>query len=323
LAPERSIGISFHQKERILSILNGVIGDYLEQEDNTLAIPMQFKHQGKTISLSPKAIPDSYPNPSGKILLMIHGLCMDDIQWSRKGHDHGELLAKAFHLSPVYLKYNSGLHISENGQQLSNLLETFVQNWPVPIEEITILAHSMGGLVTRSAYQYGTLEAKTWIKDLKKIIFLGTPHQGAPLERVGNHVDLLLGAMPYTKPFASLGKIRSAGITDLRLGMLVEKDWKNLDRFQNELKQATFLPLPKTVTCYAIAASIQAKAARVPLEQLGDGLVPVKSALGQHKNTTLDLQFKPKNISIFYQVNHFELLENLDVYKTLKQYLAV
>ncbi|MFT5646561.1 MAG: pimeloyl-ACP methyl ester carboxylesterase [Aureispira sp.] len=322
LAPERSIGISLAQKETILSILNGVIGDYLNKEQNPLALPMQFKYQGKAIPLQSKAIEETYSKPSGKILLMIHGLCMDDLQWHRNGHNHGELLAKEFNLSPIYLRYNSGLHISENGQHFSNLLEEFVQNWPVPIEEITILAHSMGGLVTRSAYNYATLEQKTWTKNLKKIIFLGTPHQGAPLERVGNHVDLLLEAMPYTRPFAKLGKMRSAGITDLRLGILVEEDWKNLDRFENEIEQATLLPLPKTVDCYAVAASMESKTTETPLQQLGDGLVPIKSALGQHKNAAQSLQFKPTNTSILYKKNHLDLISSLEVYQKIKQYLT-
>jgi len=323
LAPERSIGISFQQKETILSILNGVIGDYLNREENPFAIPMQLKYQGKGIPLQPKAIQTIYSKPNGKILLMVHGLCMDDLQWNKEGHDHGQRLAKAFHLSPIYLRYNSGLHISENGQHFNVLLENIVNNWPVPIEEITILAHSMGGLVTRSAYNYGTMEEKSWTKHLKKIIFLGTPHQGAPLERVGNHVDLLLDSMPYTRPFARLGKMRSAGITDLRFGLLVEKDWRDLDRFENNIKQATMLPLPATVDCYAIAASMEDKVSLTPLEQVGDGLVPIKSALGQHENTTQSLQFKPKNTAIFYQTNHLELLNNLEVYQKLKQYLSL
>ena len=167
------------------------------------------------------------------------------------------------------------------------------------------------------------MEQKTWAKHLKKIIFLGTPHQGAPLERVGNHIDRLLEAIPYARPFAKLGKMRSAGITDLRLGILVEKDWVHLDRFENELKQATFLPLPKTVDCYAIAASIKNKATDISIKQLGDCLVTIKSALGQHTNATQSLQFKPTNTSIFYQTNHLELLSHWNVYQKLQAYLSL
>lgn len=322
LAPERSIGISLNQKETILSILNGIIGDHLNKELNPLAVPMQFKYQGKTISLKSEAIQKVYPTASGKILLMVHGLCMDDLQWNRQGYDHGELLAKEFSLNPIYLRYNSGLHISENGQQLSALLESLVENWPVPVEEITILAHSMGGLVSRSACNYGLLEQKNWTKHLKKMIFLGTPHQGAPLERVGNHIDHILEALPYTRPFAKLGKMRSAGITDLRLGIVLEEDWKNLDRFENTLKQATFLPLPKTIDCYAVAASMNSKTTTAPLQTLGDGLVPIKSALGQDKNPAESLQFKASNSSIIYQTNHLELLNSLSVYQKIQQYLT-
>lgn len=323
LAPERSIGISIDQKETILSILNGIIGDYLNQEENPLAVTMQFKHQGKAISLDKQGILAAYPKPSGKVLLMIHGLCMDDLQWNREGHDHGNLLAKELNFNPVYLRYNSGLHISKNGQQLSVLLEELVQNWAVPIEEITILAHSMGGLVTRSAYHYGSREKRSWTKHLKKIVFLGTPHQGAPLERVGNHIDQILEAVPYTRPFAKLGKMRSAGITDLRFGLLVKEDWEHLDRFENKIKQATMLPLPKTVDCYALAASMSHKTTEYPAHQLGDGLVPIKSALGQHKEAAQGLKFKPSNIFIIYKTNHLELLDSLSVYQKIKEYITI
>jgi hypothetical protein len=44
-------------------------------------------------------------------------------------------------------------------------------------------------------------------------------------------VDLILGVSAYTAPLARLGKIRSAGITDLRYGNLVDEDWAGRDRF--------------------------------------------------------------------------------------------
>lgn len=323
LDSSRSIGISIHQKETIISILNGVVGDYLVQDKNPLAIPMQFRHQGKPILVKTEGIQANFSNTNGKILLMVHGLCMDDLQWKRKGVDHGEKLANEFGLSPIYLRYNSGLHISQNGIQLSSLLENLVNNSSVPIEEITILAHSMGGLVTRSAYYYGHLEGKVWTKHLKKIIFLGSPHQGAPLEKIGNHIDHLLEFIPYTKPFARLGKIRSAGITDLRYGQLLDKDWKNSDRFSSNPKPTTFIPLPKGVDCYAIAASVSSTKHHIALDHLGDGLVPIKSALGQGDDSAQSLNFSPLNTTIIEQTNHLELLNSSKVYEQLKMYLSM
>jgi len=158
------------EKEVIRSVLNGVGGDYLEEKENPLKITMQFRHQTKTLPLDSKSIQQVY-TANGKILLMVHGLCMNDIQWTRKEHNHGETLAKYLNKAPIYLHYNSGLHISKNGQNLNELLEDLVIHWSVPVEEIVIIAHSIGGLVTRSALYYGQKQKKHGQKILKKLFF--------------------------------------------------------------------------------------------------------------------------------------------------------
>ncbi len=148
------------EKEAIRSVLNGVVGDYLEKNENLLKITMQFKYQGKVILLNRENIEDTYPTVNGKIILMVHGSCSNDAQWSRKGHNHGMELAHDFNKTPVYLHYNSGRHVSTNGQNLNKLLEDLILNWPVPVEELIIVAHSMGGLVSRSALYYGQIQKK-------------------------------------------------------------------------------------------------------------------------------------------------------------------
>lgn len=120
----------------------------------------------------------------------------------------------------------SGLHIPTNGREFADLLEALITCWPVPVEELAIIGHSMGGLLARSAWHYGNAAGHDWSRHLNKLVFLGTPHHGAPLERGGNWVDIVLGASPYTAPFARLGRIRSAGITDLRHGYLLDEDWE-------------------------------------------------------------------------------------------------
>ena len=59
---------------------------------------------------------------------------MNDLQWSRDGHDHGTALAADLGYTPLYLHYNTGEHISTNGRRLANLLESLVQEWPQPVE---------------------------------------------------------------------------------------------------------------------------------------------------------------------------------------------
>lgn len=309
------------EKEALRAVLNGVVGDYLEKTENPLQIHMQFKYQANAITLDTENLKKIHPTPNGKILLMVHGSCMNDMQWTRKEHNHGTALAKEFDKTPMYLHYNSGLHISTNGQNLNKLLEKLVSHWPVPIEELTIIAHSMGGLVARSALHYGQQERNSWTKHLKKIIFLGTPHHGAPMEQAGNYVDVILEAVPYAKPFARLGKIRSAGVTDLRYGNLVDEDWENSDRFEMQGDQRQTISLPKQVECYAIAGVIGKATKSATRELLGDNMVGIKSALGQHKDPAKNLNFKKANTWIACESNHMDLLSNPKVYNKIRTWM--
>ena len=310
------------QSDAMRSVLNGVVGDYLEENENPLKITMQFRHFAKVISPARKSLEKAYPTINGKILLMVHGLCMNDAQWTLKDHNHGALLANELHKTPVYLHYNSGRHISTNGHNLNELLEKLVMNWPVPVEELIIVAHSMGGLVARSALYYGQQQEKLWTRHIKKIVFLGTPHHGAPLERAGNHLHTMLEAIHYTKPFARLGKIRSAGVTDLRYGNIVDDDWQNNDRFKKKADQRQHIPLPEQVECYCIAGTLGKVADSVSSRLIGDNLVTVKSATGQHKDPAKDLKFKKENILISYETSHLDLLSNPEIYLKMKEWLV-
>ncbi|MEO8803323.1 MAG: hypothetical protein ABI304_01480, partial [Rudaea sp.] len=246
-------------REAVLAALNGVMGDHLAESDNPLAITMQWRRDGRALQTTPAALRKTIPQASGRVLLAIHGLCMNDLQWRRHGHDHAAALAADAGFTPVYLHYNSGLHISTNARELAGKIETLLQAWPVPVDELVILGHSMGGLLARSACHHGELAQHEWLQLLRRIVFLGTPHHGAPLERGGNWVDSVLDASPYTTAFSRLGKLRSAGITDLRHASLVDADWDRSDRFARTQKKPVFLPLPRKVACYTIAASLAKK----------------------------------------------------------------
>ncbi|MCA0133546.1 esterase/lipase family protein [Winogradskyella alexanderae] len=309
------------EKKAIRSALNGVVGDYLEENKNPLKITMQFRYLSKPITLNHQNLGVIYPRINGKILLMVHGACMNDLQWRRKGHNHGEALAEELNKTPIYLHYNSGRHISTNGKDLSELLENLILTWPVAIEELVIVSHSMGGLVSRSAIHYGMQKHKTWTTYLKKIVFLGTPHHGAPLERTGNYLDVILESIPYAKPFARLGKVRSAGITDLRYGNLIDEDWSDKDRFQLQKDPRQPIPLPEHVDCYSIAAVIGKENKSLSHRIVGDSLVDLKSALGQHSNPSKNLAFKKNSTWIAFENNHLDLLNNPKVYCQIKAWL--
>jgi pimeloyl-ACP methyl ester carboxylesterase len=219
--------------------------------------------------------------------------------------DHGVALERDLGYTSIYLSYNYGLHISTNGHELARLIEALVRQWPVPLEELVILGHSMGGLVTRSAYHSATVAGHTWPASLSRMVFLGTPHHGATLERIGKWVETALSANPYSAPFSRVGKIRSAGFTDMRYGSLLDEDWENRDRFELNRDPRRPVPLPEGVRCYAIAAVTRSPASNPDHPLMGDGLVSLNSALGRNKNSAMTLVFPPTQQWVGDEMNHY------------------
>ena len=315
LVPDREPGARL---EAFVGVLNGVHGDYLARSRNPLAIEMQVRRHGKPVdpaALTPAGV-------TGKALLLVHGLCLTDLQWHRDGHDHGRSLAHDHGYTPLYLHYNSGLHVSENGRRLAALLEDYVGRWPVPLEEITILGHSMGGLVARSACHYGRLAGHAWLHRLRRIVFLGTPHHGAPLERGGNRLDLLMDLSPYSAPFTRLGRARSAGITDLRFGNLCDEDWLGRDRFELGPDPRQPVRLPEGVSCYLLAAVLRKRRGALGDRLVGDGLVPLDSALGRHARPELTLPVPASRQCVCYGTGHLDLLGSRAVYARLSGWIG-
>ena len=299
------------QREAVLAALNGVMGDRLHQSANPLATPMSLRYRGAALDWQALA---PVPEAGAKVLLLIHGLCMNDLQWQTQhgtqAVNHGTVLARELGYTPLYLRYNSGLHVSENGHELAAQLEQLLDHWPCAIADITVLAHSMGGLLIRSAVHAARQAGLRWPERLKVIVFLGTPHHGAPLERAGNWVDVILGSTPYTRPFARLAQLRSAGITDLRYGHVLDSNWQGHERFRRKPDSRAPLPLPEGVACYAVAATTAAKRSLLADRLLGDGLVPLHSALGQHDDDRHTLAFPKPAQWIAYRTSHMALLSS-------------
>lgn len=309
------------QRQALQSAINGVIGDHLDASGNPLAIPMQLRRNGAALHLTRRALKPDVPDATGKLLVLVHGLCMNDLQWNYAGHDHGQVLQRDLGYTALYLHYNSGRHISQNGSDLSALLQQLVRAWPVPLEEIALLCHSMGGLVARNAINQAVTRRLAWSRLPLRVIFLGTPHHGAPLERAGSWLDMLIGLSPYSAPFMRLGKLRSAGIQDLRHGNLRDADWQDLDG-DGLADGRTPMPLPNPSIAYAIAASTQESAAtHLRKSARGDGLVPVASALGQHSDPRFDLLIPQTHRWVAHGINHLDLLGSQAVYQRLHNWL--
>jgi hypothetical protein len=119
------------RREAWLAALNGVWGDHLVDNANPLAIAMSLRSGGRALDLAAPLAPH-LSELSGRIVVLAHGLGMNDLQWQRQGHDHGQMLARELGYTPLYLHYNSGRHVWHNGRDFAALLARLVAAWPVP-----------------------------------------------------------------------------------------------------------------------------------------------------------------------------------------------
>jgi len=302
------------------SILNGVIGDYLEKQGNELAIEMNFYHDNAPIVLESDVLKERFPDLTSKICILVHGLCINEQEWhysTSDSIDYGACLQKDLGYTPFYLRYNSGLHISENGKRLSDLMKKFVEVYPVKISEIIFICHSMGGLVARSACNTGTKSKKKWIKKVKQLFFLATPHMGTPFERFGNVLTYILKQIdtPYTKLTGDIINLRSSAIKDLRYGYITDEDWQGFDPDALLEDNRKEVPLLQNASHYNIAASLTKDSEHPFNKYIGDPLVTLSSAFGQSKEKFIPF-LKDKNI-VFTETGHIKIAKHVDVYKQI------
>ncbi|WP_311568040.1 lipase family alpha/beta hydrolase [Photobacterium arenosum] len=300
----------------VIATMNGVMGDSLEERKSRLAQKMAFSSGMQPLSLDPITLAGQLSLPQSRIVICVHGWCMNDSQWQRKPHDHGRNLAK-FGYTPVYLRYNTGRHISSNGEDFALLLEQLIAAWPCPVQEIVIIAHSMGGLVSRSACFYASRHQVSWINQLTTLITLGTPHNGAPLAKLASWAETRIAAVPYLQSVVNLTRLRSAGSKDLSLGTICHSDWQREPPPPYPLRP----PLPEGVACYAVASCLSKHIQDERSRRIGDGLVPVASALGEGDEQQLAVGFPAVNQCVVGSVNHMGLLTHPFVARKIEQWV--
>lgn len=269
----------------------------------------------------PTALADPDFSATGRLLILAHGLCMTDREWTARQHNHGHMLADAHGYTPVYALYNSGRHVSTNGRELCEQITALVDVWPVPIESITIIGFSMGGLITRSALHFAEGQGEAWLRKIDKVAYVGTPHHGAAMERGGYKLQKSVTHSPYTAPLAALGRVRSTGITDLRHGNVQEDDWQHHDAHEDDADHRRPTPLVEGIEHYAIAATLSKQPAQSPAKLRSDGLVHPSSGMGHHTNPDLDLGIPESHTSIVYGVGHMAMLHDQRVAEQLNEWL--
>jgi len=275
---------STRRGRRIVSAVNGLIGDELRMLDDPQAIVMAVRKDGVDVPATGWQVAEAFRGGSSHLVVFLHGLCEDDESWSLGERVRGSTYASRLQAdtdgTPVMIRYNTGLHVSENGKHLDVLLQQLTEAWPVDVTRITLVGHSMGGLVARAATNHATASGQTWHHLVRDVVCLGTPHTGAALEKVAHVGSRLLRFWPESSPFSGILESRSAGIVDLRHGYITRDEWEGQDlTAQWGLDRIAAAPLPHAE--YHFVASTLGATQRHPLSTvLGDLLVHFSSATG-------------------------------------------
>jgi pimeloyl-ACP methyl ester carboxylesterase len=308
----------------VVGALNGLIGDALEEEGSDLPEPISVRAGGRRVALDPDALANAHPEATGRVVVFLHGLMETEFSWrlgaGPEGETYATRLRRDLGCTPIEIRYNSGRHISANGLSLADLLEELVAAWPVEVESLALVGHSMGGLVARSACHQAAERGDAWVRRVRHVISLGTPHLGAPLAQGVHWISAALHALPETRPFAGFLRRRSAGIRDLRQGSLVDADWRDCDPDALGAVACQEVPLLEGATHCFVAATVT-RGGRDPVGRLlGDCLVLQPSASGRSR--TRRIPFEEEYGAHIGGTHHLALLNHPRVYERLRAWLG-
>ncbi|MCC3157524.1 hypothetical protein LJ737_09755 [Hymenobacter sp. 15J16-1T3B] len=315
----------------LLPALNGAIGDQLAARGDQRAIRLSFRRQDADVPAIDLNLTDG-PRPT---VVFVHGLMGDEHIWQTGPAGllrYGPRLAEDLPaVRCLYVRYNTGLHISENGRALHQLLTQLVQAWPEAVTDLTLVGHSMGGLVIRSAGYYAheelrwareaeatTAAAAPWLAHLRQVFLLGVPNEGSFLEQNSFLTSLALRRfdLRLARLLADTIDRRSAGIRDLRHARLVDEDWQNPHADDLVPPRTPVPPLPG-VQYHVLAASLLKNAESALAQYFGDGLVGGGSATG-----SVFRRAEQVLVRIFPRQHHGTLLADADVYEYIRTRLA-
>ena len=306
----------------VLAVLNAVSGDRLGPDLAPLAIRMAVRADGRDIELTPRQVRDAFGDATPQLAIFLHGLAETENAWLRqasRSEPYGRRLQAEFGYTPVYIRYNTGRHVSDNGRDLARLLTELTAAWPGQMREILLVGHSMGGLVIRSACHYGSEDGAPWLRHVRHVFYLGSPHLGAPLARVAGLAGWALSQLAETRPFADL-LTGSSAIKDLRHGYILD-DWAACDPGGCQHNHRRDVPLLPGAGHYAISAVISANP-ESPLGTLvGDLLVQPASAHGRH-GPRQHIPFSVEMTRWHGGMHHFDLLNHPDVWESMLSLLG-
>ena len=295
--------------ERGVSILNGMFGDYLQRRGNDLAIDMTFRQHGLPLDLNAESLRGAYPTLTRKLCILVHGFCCNESVWTfattatdPEGGSYGTRLQRDGGYTSFNVRYNSGMPIAVNGGHLAKLVSHLVASYPIVVDEITLIGHSMGGLVIRSACDPARPDTENWLAQVKRVIYLGTPHDGADLERFAHLTTGTLQAIPslVTRLVGDVLNLRSRGTKDLRHGQ--------------PLSDGEPLPWLPTARHYLLMGTLT-KDPEHPIGRVfGDALVRVPAIQPEADGTPA-----APDVVVFPGVHHLALAHDASVYQCIRQ----
>jgi pimeloyl-ACP methyl ester carboxylesterase len=332
VASTRDSAVTLSDRPRgnaVIGALNGAWGDRLTGWSSPLALRMTLRHDDRDLAVDRGALARAYPDATGDLVVFVHGLCETDAFWrwgavehyGDKESTHGKRLRAAAGTTPLYLRYNTGRHVCDNGDELAELLTHVIDEWPVPVTRLTLVGHSMGGLVIRAACHRATTDEVPWLPLVTRIAYLGSPHLGAPLEVAVTALGVAMRRLPETRPLADALATRSVGIKDLRFGDIRAEDWADVEDIDARRRAPIdCAPLLETATHYYVGATLGRRNDTVAARVLGDAFVPWTSAAGTGRRRRLALDVDHgRHLG---GLHHFDLLNHPRVYAVLEEWLA-
>lgn len=294
---------------RATAVLNGLIGDRLRDEASPISFDLAVRLDAHDVVLEQEEVAAAFPGATKRVVVFLHGLVENEELWRRPAaptrevpdrRSYGERLVEEG-WTPVFLRLNTGLSLAENGVATAALMQRLLECWPVAVDRVALVGHSMGGLVARAACAVSTDRVERWTERVTDVVCLGTPHLGAPLERVVHRGVGALGRLPESAPFGRILEYRSIGILGLRHGLA--RDVVNLPHARYRMVGATL-----TRSSRSLSAAT-----------LGDLLVPFDSAVGRRRGGAE--MFPGAEVLHVPGADHFDLLNHDDVYAALREWL--
>jgi pimeloyl-ACP methyl ester carboxylesterase len=285
-------------------------------------VRMSLRNLARDVELTPTALETAFPNATPRLAVFLHGLCETDDAWRIHSDRHvpyGFRLQAELGYTPLFVRYNSGLHVSENGRELARLLAAVTAAWPTNVDEIALVGHSMGGLVSRSASHYGAGSA--WSSKVRHVFTLGSPHRGAPLEQLTHRASARLASRPETRSLASALNARSVGIKDLRHGYLVDEDWLGRDPDAFVRNTAREIPFLETANHYFVSATVS-RDPDAPVGRIIGDLFVLRSSAWAHGGRGQRLRFPVDRYHHLGAANHFDLLNHPAIYEQIRRWLS-